>query len=155
MTDFTISDMSLAHLESVFELEKACFSEPWSRKSFEESLKNENIRFFVATDSENRIFGYVGFYYVCDEGYITNVAVSQKYRRQGIAKRLIGKIIDFSLKKGLSFVSLEVRKSNIAGISLYRSLGFKEEGERKNFYSNPKEDAIIMTKHLGFKGERR
>ena len=83
-----------------------------------------------------------------DEGYITNVAVSQKERRKGIGTALLNRVFSYSKDNNLSFVSLEVRESNREAISLYTALGFKEEGKRKNFYDKPKEDALILTKRF-------
>ncbi|MBQ8648869.1 MAG: ribosomal protein S18-alanine N-acetyltransferase, partial [Clostridia bacterium] len=108
-----------------------------------ESFKR-GTKFFVAENADH-IMGYIGFNVVLDEGYITNVAVFPKYRRMGVATALVRKAISYSKKNGLAFLSLEVRKSNSAAIALYENEGFKPEGERKNFYTNPKENALIMT----------
>ncbi len=149
---FKITDMSEGHIDSIAALEKQCFSMPWSKNSLINELSNVNSHFLVAIDENERVLGYIGFNYVCDEGYITNVAVFQNYRRCGVAKTLLKYIIDFGYKKNLKFVSLEVRQSNLSAICLYKSLDFVNVGLRKNFYSLPKEDAIIMTKYLR-KGE--
>ena len=107
-----------------------------------DSAKNDCV--FVLYEEDGIVKGYAGLQIVLDEGYITNVAVGPFFRRQGIASALMEEL----LKKldTLSFISLEVRESNLAAINLYTSLGFKEEGKRKNFYDAPKEDALIMTK---------
>ena len=86
--------------------------------------------------------------YVLDEGYISNVAVSPAYRRQGIADKLISQLLKSAEDKELTFVTLEVRQSNIPAISLYEKNGFIKVGQRKNYYDLPKEDAILMTKFL-------
>lgn len=149
---FKITDMSEEHIDSIAALEKQCFSMPWSKNSLINELNNVNSHFLVAIDENEKVLGYIGFNYVCDEGYITNVAVFPNYRRCGVAKTLLKYIIDFGYKKNLKFVSLEVRQSNLSAICLYESLDFVNVGIRKNFYSLPKEDAIIMTKYLR-KGE--
>ena len=92
--------------------------------------------------------GYGGMYTVLDEGYVTNIGVLPEYRKNGIGTKIVNKLIDFSIVKQLSFISLEVRVSNVVAINLYKKLGFEEQGKRKNFYSNPVEDALIMTRFL-------
>lgn len=149
---FKITDMSEGHIDSIAALEKQCFSMPWSKNSLINELSNVNSHFLVAIDESEKVLGYIGFNYVCDEGYITNVAVFPNYRRCGVAKTLLKYIFDFGYKKNFKFVSLEVRQSNLSAICLYKSLDFVNVGLRKNFYSLPKEDAIIMTKYLR-KGE--
>ena len=100
--------------------------------------------------ADGKTVGYGGMYTVLDEGYITNIGVMPDYRRRGIGAKLVSKLIDYSVRNSLSFLSLEVRVSNIAAIKLYDSFGFKEVGKRKNFYSNPKEDALIMTRYFSY-----
>ena len=103
--------------------------------------------FFVAENAEH-LLGYIGIKPVLDEGYITNVAVFPQYRKKGIATALIKRVFELAQEKKLAFVSLEVRLSNSAAIALYEKAGFKEEGRRKSFYRNPREDALIMTKRF-------
>lgn len=141
--------MTQEHVSAVAELEAECFKEcAWSQNSLKESLQTDGASFFVAfCDSE--IVGYVGMNTVLDEGYITNVAVSGKFRRKGIADRLIARLDECMDELGLSFISLEVRVSNTPAISLYEKNGYKNVGLRKNFYRLPTEDAYIMTKERG------
>ena len=126
----------------IAEIEKECFSCPWSEQAVLSSANTDCV--FVLYEEDGIVKGYAGLQIVLDEGYITNVAVGTFFRRQGIASALMEEL----LKKldTLSFISLEVRESNLAAINLYTSLGFKEEGKRKNFYDAPKEDALILTK---------
>ncbi len=131
----------------VYELEKECFSVPWSIKSISEELQNTNAR-FILVEINGETAGYVGSYFVSGEVYITNVAVKNKYRRKGVAVGLLSKLIDLAKEAKSEFVSLEVRCSNTPAISLYGKLGFEKLGVRKNFYENPREDALIMTKYL-------
>ena len=126
----------------IAKIEKECFSCPWSESAVLDSAKNDCV--FVLYEEDGIVKGYAGLQIVLDEGYITNVAVGPFFRRQGIASALMEELLK-KLDK-LSFISLEVRESNLAAINLYTSLGFKEEGKRKNFYDAPKEDALIMTK---------
>lgn len=125
-------------------LEKECFSEPWSKQAVENSA-DEGIRFFVYEEN-GAIIGYIGLQTVLDEGYITNVAVSPDNRRKGIGKALLETLDSKAEELSLSFISLEVRESNTAAIALYNLCGYKNEGIRKRFYTNPDENAIIMTK---------
>ena len=102
---------------------------------------------FIAVDN-NTICGYCGLNTILDEGYITNVAVLESYRRQGIGKLLVNALIDFANEKNLAFLTLEVRKSHTPAINLYKNNGFEEVGERKNYYTSPLENALLMTKYF-------
>ncbi len=124
-------------------LEKECFSSPWSEHAVLDSL--ENSTFFLLFEEDREVLGYVGLQTVLDEGYITNVAVTKKARKKGVGSALIEQTKKLANEKGLKFISLEVRESNLPAIALYEKQGFKAVGKRKNFYSHPKEDAIIMT----------
>lgn len=135
----------------VAEVEKECFASPWSEKSLSEELENGNAYFFVA-EINGEIAGYIGTISVYGECSITNVAVKQKYRSMGIASSLLQRAILNCLYMGDEFITLEVRKSNTAAISLYEKFGFRKMGERKNFYRLPTEDAFIYNKYL--KGEK-
>lgn len=139
----TLTKFSKEYVDGVFTLERQCFSSPWSKEDLSMQLQNPNARFLVALE-ENQVVGYLGIHIVCGEGYVTNIAVLPQYRRKGIAKALLQKV----MLEQMDFISLEVRKSNRAAISLYESLGFENVGERKKFYSNPVEDGIIMTKYF-------
>lgn len=136
------------HIKDIAGLEELCFSEPWSEEGILEAYRL-GTKFFVA-ETENRLLGYIGIKAVVDEGYITNIAVFPRYRRKGIAKALLDKVFEYAEEKRLSFVSLEVRPSNNAAVSLYEKTGFKEEGRRKDFYRLPREDALIMTKRFSY-----
>lgn len=124
-------------------LEAECFSHPWSEEAIVESHINSVI--FLVFEEEGKIKGYVGMQKVLDEGYITNIAVTQSERKKGIGIRLIESLKKVAKEENLRFISLEVRKTNLAAISLYKKMGFKEKGIRKNFYTAPVEDGIIMT----------
>ena len=143
---FKIESLDYTHIGEIAKLEKICFSEPWSENAIIESFKSGTV-FLVATESK-RVLGYLGIKPVLDEGYITNVAVFPEYRRMGVASALLTALDRLAEEKNLSFVSLEVRESNAPAISLYSSFGYKNEGVRKNFYRDPEENAIIMTKRF-------
>lgn len=145
---FEIADVSLEHIAEINELEKLCFSLPWSRQALISQLPDDMHMFIAAIGDDGQVLGYVGMMYVLDEGYISNVAVSPEHRRLGIADALINALIDRANEKELSFVTLEVRKSNVPAIELYIKNGFSEVGLRKNYYTKPTEDAILMTRFL-------
>ena len=134
-----IVPMTADHLDEVAELERICFSTPWSRNMLAEEL-----------DNSGKVVGYAGLQVVLDEGYITNVAVRPECRRQGIAGKLLQVFLDFAQGNHLAFLTLEVRASNYDAIALYGSRGFRSVGRRKNYYEHPKEDAIIMTKEFAY-----
>ena len=140
-----IVPMNADHLDEVAELERICFSTPWSRNMLAEELDNLLSAFLVALDDNDKVVGYAGVQIILDEGYITNVAVRPECRRQGIAAKLLQVFLDFAKANKLAFLTLEVRASNYDAIALYGSRGFRSVGRRKNYYEHPKEDAIIMT----------
>ncbi len=146
-TDFQIKEAEYSHIKGIENLEKECFSEPWSINALEESFA-AGTRFFTAVSSDGRVIGYIGISTILDEGYITNIAVTKSHRKTGVGTLLIKRIFAFARKQGLAFVSLEVRASNQNAISLYEKHGFCREGERRDFYTNPKENAIIMTRRF-------
>ena len=128
------------HLDGVEKIEKNCFAHPWSREDLQNQIGLDTSHFLVATVDGN-VAGYMGLQIFGGEGYVTNVAVLPEYRKQGIAKSLIRE----QMKNKMSFITLEVRESNLPAISLYTKCGFKNVGIRPNFYSAPTENAIIMT----------
>ena len=142
-----IEKMTAASIDAVAAIEAECFSHPWSKKSLEESLEKENSLFLVAVEDE-KVIGYVGMEVIVDEGYIFNVAVSADYRRRGVGYALVRELVTYSMKNSLCFITLEVRESNSAAISLYSKFGFIKAGERKNYYSDPTEAAVLMTKYF-------
>lgn len=135
-----------SHIADIAELEKICFSEPWSENAISEAINN-GTEIFVAIKN-NTFAGYAGINCVLDEGYITNIAVTPEFRKQGVAQKLLDKLDFLAKQNPLKFITLEVRRSNAGAIQLYTKNGYSPEGERKGFYNNPKEDAVIMTKRF-------
>ena len=148
-----IVPMNGDHLDEVAELERICFSVPWSRNMLAEELDNLLSAFLVALDDSGRVVGYAGLQVVLDEGYITNVAVRPGCRRMGVASLLLQVFLNFAKANKLAFLTLEVRASNYDAIALYGSRGFRSVGRRKNYYEHPKEDAIIMTLEFDYETE--
>ena len=139
-----ITNMRPQHVAQVAELEKICFgTEAWSEKSVASELDNP-LSFWLVADDNGRVAGYVGSQTVMDETDMMNVAVHPDYRKQGIATALIVGLVGELRKKGSHCLTLEVRASNENAISLYRKLDFQQIGLRKNYYHNPKEDALIL-----------
>ena len=145
--EIVLNEMKKDDIPLIAELERECFSSPWSEKALEEELSNENAVFFTAK-KDGRVVGYMGMHCVLDECYIANVAVSNNERRQGIGRKLLCYGEERARERDCSFISLEVRVSNENAIGLYMSEGYEKMGERKNFYSSPTENALIMTKNL-------
>ena len=140
----TVEPMAERHLEAIAAIERVCFHEPWSVGALREELDNPNNLFFVGV-REDTVLGYVGCQTVLDEGYITNVAVAPDCRRQGVAAALLAELRRHAEEKALSFVTLEVRASNEPAIALYTDAGYVQVGTRRNFYTHPTEDALLMT----------
>ena len=146
-SDYIVLHADRRHFEEIARLEDVCFSQPWSLEGLLDSFRL-GTRFFAAETADGLVAGYIGVSSVLDEGYITNIAVFPEYRRKGIGESLLKAVFNFAGEKGLRFVSLEVRPSNTAAIALYEKNGFTAEGNRKNFYRDPVEDALIMTKRF-------
>lgn len=144
---FNIRRMEPEDIEPVAAIEAATFSEPWSVNGFKSALERRDTIFYVAYD-EDKILGYVGFYYGIDEADITNVAVAEGARGQGIGEMLIANVLMTCSMKGIGMIGLEVRAGNAPAIALYHKLGFEQVGIRKDFYSKPTEDALVMTKYF-------
>lgn len=134
-----IKKLSNEYIKDVADIEKACFSRPWNEISIAAELKNEFSRFYVAVE-DGRAVGFVGLYALTGEADIVRVGVLPQYRNRGIARA----VLKTSLSDVDCDVFLDVRESNAAAIALYRSLGFYDTGVRKNYYSDPEENAVLM-----------
>ena len=135
-----IKKLSTEYIKAVAEIERVCFKSAWDEAALEAELKNPCAYLYIALDGD-KAAGYAAVYCVCGEADIARVAVLPEYRRQGIATQLLLK--SFEDNKA-DCVFLDVRESNTAAINLYKSLGFEQIGIRKNYYSNPTENAILM-----------
>ena len=135
------------HANGVYDLSKECFAIPWTLESINNELNNPLAKYVIAQDlSTGKVVGFVGVWIIAGEGDITNIAVSSKYRKQGIASNLLIKLFDVCKTFNCEDITLEVRASNIPAQNLYKKFNFKEEGIRKGYYSDNGEDAIIMWK---------
>lgn len=136
--------MDKSHLEAVAALERQCFSSPWSAQLLEDELYNPNVSLIVAEGEDGAVLGYGMIGVVLDEGCLEKIAVDPRYRRQGVAQEILTAFLRFG-EAHLAFLTLEVRQSNTPAIALYQKLGFEEVGRRKNYYSDVKEDAVLLT----------
>ena len=143
----TITTMTEDHVPQIAEIEKLCFSDPWSENSVASELHNPLSLWLVALDGD-QVAGYIGSQSVLDGADMMNVAVHPDYRRQGIAGNLVKSLFTALGEKGIKHLMLEVRQSNAPAIALYEGLGFQQVGMRPNYYRNPKENALIMGKEL-------
>lgn len=141
---YRIVDTSEKYIGQIEDIEKKCFSVPWTKEQIESQLP-DSMHVHISAMNGEELLGYVGMMYVLDEGYISNVAVSPEYRRTGIADALLDELIKRARELEFSFVTLEVRESNTAARELYKKHGFSDVGQRKKYYSFPTEDAILMT----------
>ncbi|MBQ6840263.1 MAG: ribosomal protein S18-alanine N-acetyltransferase [Oscillospiraceae bacterium] len=139
--------MNESHITPIAQLEKQCFSDPWSEASIGSELRNPLSLWVVAMD-EDRLAGYVGSQTVLGWADMMNLAVAPEYRRQGIGEALVDQLVFRLQKNDVSCLTLEVRQSNAPAISLYTKKGFVQVGRRPNYYHNPKEDALILRKEL-------
>jgi ribosomal-protein-alanine N-acetyltransferase len=138
-----IRKMTEADLSQVCTIEQETFSDPWSEEDFISSLKKPDNGYMVA-EADGVIAGYCGYWGIAGEGYIYNVAVKKDFRRHRIGYQMLKTLLDESLDRGITSFTLEVRRSNEAAIRLYETLGFESAGIRRDFYTKPKEDAVIM-----------
>ncbi len=148
---FIYKEMDKSHVKNVAQIEKDCFSHPWSKNAFYEELENPLSLTVVAVDEASDVkntAGFINVRIIDDEVYINNIAVKKEYRGKGIGKGLLSALEKRAQNMNVSFITLEVRESNFPAISLYSKLGYKSVGKRKRFYRSPTENAVIMTKTL-------
>lgn len=139
--------MEPCHIDDLVQLERQCFSVPWSKESLSSELLNPHAVYFVAR-LHDQTAGYLGMHHILDECDITNIAVSPDKRRKGIGSRLVFEAVCYGMRVGAEQIFLEVRESNTAATALYQNFDFVAAGRRKNYYSKPCEDAIIMVRRL-------
>lgn len=140
-----IVKMTDAHVGQIADIERLCFSDPWSENSIAYELTNKLSLWLVAVEGD-RVLGYVGSQSVLGEADMMNLAVHPDARRRGIARKLVTELIQQLNAQGSHILILEVRASNAPAIALYTELGFTQVGRRPNYYFKPKEDALILRK---------
>lgn len=141
--EFKLVPMNKNHIHDILEISKLSFHTPWSKESFINELNNTFAHYVVAT-VDNKPIGYGGMWIIIDEGHITNIAIHPNFRGQRVGTKILEEMINVCKSKNAQAMTLEVRKSNLVAQKLYSSFGFKEEGIRKQYYEDNKEDCIIM-----------
>lgn len=138
--------MTEEDIDGVLNITNLCFSTPWSRSSISGELNNPLAKYIIAKDIEkNSVIGFIGAWIVIGEADITNVAVHPNYRKLGVGSKLLSSLINMCDDLNCSLINLEVRVSNISAQNLYKKFSFIENGLRKGYYEDTKEDAILMT----------
>ena len=135
--------MDSDNVSGVAELEKQNFSDGWSETALREELDNPYAMYLVAIDEDSNVVGAAGYIQSMDEADIMNVSVLESVRRQGIASKLLTRLIDIGKERGINAFTLEVREANTSARALYEKFGFENAGVRKDFYTNPADNAVI------------
>lgn len=135
--------MTWEDLNQAAEIEAACFRQNWSKKMLEEGFLDA-WNMFLAAEESGQLIGYGTGSVIAGEGEILRIAVLEGFRHKGIGRKLLEELVRTARERGAKEIALEVRESNLAARRLYRSSGFHEEARRKNYYREPREDAIIM-----------
>ncbi len=145
---FELVDLGAKHIDRIVAIEKVSFPTPWSTEAFHHELNDNPFAHYLVAVLDGEVIGYGGMWQVLDEAHVTNVAVDIPYRGQGIGRRILEALAEKAAAQGCSKMTLEVRISNFAAQRLYTSLDFIAYGVRKGYYTDTKEDAIIMWKNL-------
>ena len=143
MMDITISPLEAEDLAEVLQIEQETYSLPWTAKTFCDALRQEYYHFLKA-ECGGELIGYCGYLRSFETADITNVTVREDFRRRGAGETMVSRLMEEGRRAGIERFSLEVRRSNAAAIALYEKLGFREEGVRRGYYENPREDALIL-----------
>ena len=136
------------HVPQVAAIERMCFSDPWSEESLATTASGEYGCGMVGL-VDGAVVAYACMVSVLDEGEIVNVATHPDHRRHGYAREVLSALLELAREQGIVTLTLEVRVSNHGAQALYRSLGFEDVGTRRDFYTHPREDAIIMLRTEG------
>jgi ribosomal-protein-alanine N-acetyltransferase len=143
---WTVEPLSaLAEIDAILAVERASFTNPWTREMYLAELDHQGVAFFyLARDAGRRVVGFCSFWRVLDELHINNLAVLPEYRRQGVASALLARVLEAGASMGSRRATLEVRYSNDAARRLYGGFGFVVAGVRRAYYTNPIEDALVL-----------
>lgn len=147
MADVIIRQAGPADTSDIFEIEELCFPDPWSKDSIRYELEENEKAFYLVAEHSGKVVGYMGLWWILDEGHITNVAVRPGYRNRKIAEGIIRVMLEHTIGAGILHHTLEVRRDNQPAISLYEKFGFEVDGVRKGYYQFDGEDALIMWRH--------
>jgi ribosomal-protein-alanine N-acetyltransferase len=144
--------MRPSHLDEVSGIELESYENPWTKSAFESELGKNPVswsRVALTTETPARVAGYCVAWVVFEHLHIQNVAVHPEHRRQGLGRLLVLRALEEGRARGVAAALLEVRRSNEVAQKLYRKLGFLEAGTRRDYYSRPREDALLFRKELG------
>lgn len=146
MAELIIRPMKEADITQVLEVEQQAFSTPWSRQAFEMEMRDNNLAYYLVVEKDGRIIGYGGMWLVIDEAHVTNIAILPAYRGCRIGEKLLRAMMDAAVAVGIQRMTLEVRESNAPARRLYTRLGFVVRGRRPGYYTDLREDALVMWK---------
>jgi ribosomal-protein-alanine N-acetyltransferase len=139
--------MCAEDLPAVLDIEIASYTIPWSEATFRGLLRRRDAVMIIA-ETKGSLIGYAAAWFVTDQGELGNVAVAAEWRCRGVGARLVEEVIAHACERGAREVFLEVRPSNPRAQRLYTRLGFREVGRRRNYYSDPAEDALVMRRQV-------
>ena len=148
MTDIIIIPTEEAHIDAITAIEALCFSSPWSADSFRYSLSSRDTQSCFTALNNGEVVGYIFLFHLFEEGELLNIATRPDMRKRGIAQMLIDRMHEVMREKNVERITLEVRESNVAAKSLYEKNGFSPIAIRKNYYTRPLEDGIVMEKRI-------
>ena len=129
---------------NIHSVEVEAFSNPWSLKAFETELTDNELAYYLIAEKDGGIIGYAGMWLIVEEAHVTNVAISTPFRGQGIGELLMKSLIEYAASRGARSMTLEVRVTNAVAQGLYEKMGFVKRGVRRQYYSDNREDALIM-----------
>ena len=143
-----VRPMTYEDVEEVWQIEEKSFNVPWTKEDFQREMSENKMAVYFVALWDKKIAGYAGMWHVVNEGHITNVAVSEEFKGNGLGKMLMEALFDEGIKREMIGITLEVGANNLTAQNLYKSMGFVEEGVRKNYYEHSHEDALIMWKYF-------
>jgi ribosomal-protein-alanine N-acetyltransferase len=136
-------------LKAILEIESVSFATPWSLEAFKVELKDNEYARYLCLELDGQVIGYMGLWFILDEGHITNIAINPNHQGQHWGEFLMRSVMEIMVEQGMERMTLEVRVSNSPAQSLYQRLGFAIAGVRKGYYADTGEDAMIMWAELG------
>ncbi len=142
--ELNIRAMELADIDAVLAVEEASFVTPWSRPAFAAEIEDNDLACYLVVEAGGKVVGYAGMWVILDEAHVTNVALLPVFRGRGLGTRLMDALCMIAKALGAVRMTLEVRPSNHAAQRLYGKLGFEARGVRPGYYTDTKEDAVIM-----------
>lgn len=144
MLDYVIRRMVMDDVDGVYAIEASSFPKPWKREDFVKEMTTNTCARYLVAEKAGEIIAFAGAWIVMDEAHITNIAVKEEYRGQGVGRALTAALLQYASNLGVVYAVLEVRRSNEAAQNLYKSLHFEYVGTRKKYYENNGEDAFLF-----------